>query len=149
MPKVHVTGIEDANGVVSEATFNYVGSTKTYPIVTTPAFKMSGSPSAPVCPEPPPKPGADSFQSPDQKWKATIISQTEKEVTFEVTFDSPNNVGWFALGISLDGSMTSGGKGTDIFACESGTGKVNRYWADTRTTAWVKDGIGKVFIFTF
>jgi hypothetical protein len=50
-------------------------------------------------------------------------SQNGAHVNFTVKLNSD---GWLAFGVSSDGTMTSGGNGSDVFVCSGG--EVKRYW---------------------
>jgi hypothetical protein len=55
---------------------------------------------------------------------------TGDDVTFVVTYAA--STGWFALGVSSDGSMTSAGDGSDVVVCDS-AGAAKRYWITSKS----------------
>ena len=57
------------------------------------------------------------------------------DVSFVVTFAA--STGWFALGVSSDGSMNSGSVGSDVVVCDNAG--VKRYWITAKSAP--KDGI--------
>ena len=137
LSKIHVVGDVSSTNVISNAVFNVEGAaTPTYPIVTDPPFAVTGSATSAKCPAkvaPAPPSGGKSFASPDGRWKAEISGLTAgiDEITFKVTFNSLS--GWFGLGVSSDGTMISGGAGSDIVTCESNAPKTDmphacRWW---------------------
>ena len=78
----------------------------------------------PVPPTPSPPPAPAGTIPLGQHMSATYaLSSDQKSVSFVVIADSAN---WFGLGVSVDGSMDSAGKGSDIVACTGG--RVLRYW---------------------
>ena len=61
----------------------------------------------------------------DPKLEARITHlAASNEVKFEII---STGGGWFGVGVSSDGSMISGGAGTDLVACDGSLG-VQRYW---------------------
>ena len=54
----------------------------------------------------------------------SVTSTTPLLMTFEVTFKGN---GWFSIGISSDGTMTSSGLGSDLIVCDNSG--VKRYWS--------------------
>ena len=58
------------------------------------------------------------------------IDDSAGTISFEVTFSKQN--GWFGLGASKDGSMTSGGEGSDVILCTDAG--VQRFWLTDKST---------------
>ena len=94
---------------------------------------------------PPKVGGSTEFTSQDQLMNIKIHhhpgSESNKNfLDFQITFQQSG--GWFAIGVSeTSGSMTGGmSGGSDIIACEQDAGAM-RYWATSRTTSWVNQGM--------
>ncbi len=66
----------------------------------------------------------------DPKLEAHITHLTaSNEVKFQII---STGGGWFGVGVSSDGSMNSGGAGTDLVACDDTLG-VQRYWVTSKS----------------
>jgi hypothetical protein len=74
------------------------------------------------------KPSADGEFALGDKLSARSTVNGD-DVSFVVTFAASS--GWFALGVSSDGSMTSGGEGSDVVVCDSAGAK--RYWITNKS----------------
>ena len=82
-------------------------------------------------PAPAPSPTASSTESENSDGKFTLDDKLRAEstilgddVSFKVTYSGAS--GWFGIGVSSDGTMSSNGEGSDVVVCDS-TG-VKRYW---------------------
>jgi hypothetical protein len=89
--------------------------------------------------------GSVEFISEDQLMNIKIhhhpgASESNKNfLDFQVTFQQSK--GWFAIGVSETGGMTGGmSGGSDIISCEQAAGPM-RYWATSRSTSWVSQGV--------
>ena len=69
----------------------------------------------------------------DEKLVASTIVSGE-QISFTVTY---NGTGWFAIGVSRDGTMTSSGQGSDVIGCDDSG--VHRYFVTARS----KQGLGE------
>ena len=143
LAKIRVVGESSTSGVISNAVFNIDGQPSVvYPQTTSPPFKLGGSAGLPKCPTKSSGGGGggtSSFSSPDGRWTATVTALTDTTVSWKVTHDCEDKgeTGWFAFGVSKDGTMHSSGDGSDIVVCSSteadSTTKASRYWVTSKS----------------
>jgi hypothetical protein len=81
-------------------------------------------PAEPVAP-----PAEGTVQLDDKIKFSTVIDLDAGTIKFEVTYAQSN--GWFGLGASKDGTMTSSGEGSDVVLCTSDG--VQRFWMTAKS----------------
>lgn len=84
-------------------------------------------------PESASKMGKDGMVTLDEKIGMSATFKENGEVDVVVTYKS--GTGWFGVGVTSDGTMTSSKSGTDAVLCQPGSGGgVKRFWITSKTT---------------
>jgi hypothetical protein len=109
-----VDGIADPDDpmLIVEASFQYKG--ETWPKTVVPAFAVTVNGNQAVCPAKGKQSGCAASMG--NKMTMAVLKVTETDITVKVTYDAPDNVGWFALGVNSAAQM----QGTDAMVCQSG-----------------------------